>query len=112
MNGRNRRIFLIAAHPGKGRLPERQQPFRLGGGNWSSCPISFSNGSRFGGSVELPPELPFAAAAAKSATLGSTGVAPSMSFFKRGVAKLRSVGGARTSTALFRTDSGRQACGA
>jgi hypothetical protein len=40
-NGRFRRIFLLAAHPGEGLFTQQTQPpLRLGGRNWSLCPIA------------------------------------------------------------------------
>jgi hypothetical protein len=38
-NDRNRRIFLLVAHPGESRITQVQRTLRLDGGNWSSCPL-------------------------------------------------------------------------
>jgi hypothetical protein len=43
---RNRRIFLLAAHPAKVALSNRQPPLRLGDPNWSSCPIAAVRNTR------------------------------------------------------------------
>jgi hypothetical protein len=37
-NGGARRLFLLAPDPGEGRFSHRQEPLRLDGRDWSSCP--------------------------------------------------------------------------
>ena len=56
-NDRNRRIFLLVAHPGESRITQVQRTLRLDGGNWSSCPYAVIEMSLGNGGVRWKPVI-------------------------------------------------------